>query len=118
MSNLSDIVTIGKNIVTAIASLAGATNEGLGNITSATVTSATLITTGTGRLVNVSVVVKGTGNGTISNAATVATAAAGNALYTVSDAAIGILPIGVMYNLGLVVSPGTGQSLNVTYYQV
>ncbi len=116
MASLSDILTVAKNIVTAINGLAGATGS-VQNITSETVTAQTLITTGMGVLVNFSVTVKGSANGTINNAATTGAAAAANALVVVSDAATGITPCGLNYNLGLVITPGTGQSINVTYYQ-
>lgn len=118
MANLTDVLTSAQNIVTAINGVGQIIARGQGNITSATVTADTLITTGNGYLVSVSVTVPGSTEGYIYNALTVATAAADNALMAINPPdGIGIVPAGIPYNLGLVVSPGTGQSLNVVYYQ-
>ena len=117
MASIQDLVSIGQNIVTAINGLATSNTSTAGNLTSATVTVATLIATGQGRLVSVAVVVKGSGAGKINNASTVAAAAASNVLMAVPDTAEAVLPPGQLFNLGLVITPGTGQSLNVTYYQ-
>ena len=117
MASIQDIVSVGQNIVTAINGLATAATSLAGNLTSATVTASTLVVTGQGRLVSVAVVAKGSGAGTINNAQTVAAAAASNVLLTVPDTAETVLQAGQMFNLGLVIIPGTGQSINVTYYQ-
>lgn len=118
MASLSDILTVGKNIVTAINSLGQIGVGGRGNITSATVTSTTLICTGGGGLINVSVTVAGSTAGKVYNSSTTAGASAANTLIAVNPSdGIGVVQAGQLFTLGLVVTPGTGQSLNVTYYQ-
>ena len=119
MATLDDILTTQKNGVVAINNL-NQTNAYLGGrVTSATIdaaTGATLIVTGSGRLVNYSITVKGTGAGTIYNAISTTTAAAANALVaTTATQEVGVYSAGLHFSNGLVVSPGTGQSLNITY---
>lgn len=113
-ASLTDILTTQKNGVVAINNLAQATARGLGTQTSITVTAATLIFNGPGYLVSFSVVVAGSTAGTISNTNAVATVAASNALCTI-PATVGIVKVGQIFSSGLVVTPGTGQSVNVTY---
>ena len=113
-ASLDDILTTQKNGVVAINGLAQATNRSLGTQTSVTVTAATLIYVGKGYLVNFSVVVAGSTVGTISNTNAVSTVAASNALCAI-PATVGIVKLGQIFSTGLVVTPGTGQSVNVTY---
>jgi len=113
-ASLDDILTAQKNGVVAINGLAQATTRSLGTQTSVTVTAATLIYVGKGYLVNFSVVVAGTTAGTISNTGAISTVAAANALCT-TPATVGIVKVGQVFSTGLVVTPGTGQSVNVTY---
>jgi len=125
MASIDDILTTQKNGVVALGTLNQTLQRFLGTRTSLTVTTSTLIYAGAGRLVSFSIVVPGSTNGTIYNSATVAGAAASNALVaapapsTTADAphpGIGVFPAGVLFTNGLVVTPGTGQSVNVTYY--
>jgi len=124
MAGITDILTSAQNIVTALSGLRQIIQYGQGTNTSATVTASTLVTTGSGRLVNYSITVKGL-TGTIHDAATVATATAANALcatpnypgYTADSPLVptGVFPVGALFMNGLVIKPGTGQSVNVTY---
>lgn len=119
MATLDDILTTQKNGVVAINNL-NQTNAYLGGrVTSATIAAAsgsTLIVTGSGRLVNYSITVKGSAAGTIYNAISTTTAAAANALVaTTATQEVGVVQCGLHFSSGLVVTPGTGQSLNVTY---
>jgi hypothetical protein len=113
-ANIGDLLTTQKNGVVAINNLAQSTLRGLGTQTSVTVTSATVIYVGNGYLVNFSVVVAGSTVGTISNTGSTSTVAATNALCTI-PATVGIVKVGQVFSTGLVVTPGTGQSVNVTY---
>lgn len=119
MATLTDILTTAKNVVTAINSVGQALVRGQGNITSETISgSAALVTTGQGYLVNVSVVVAGTTEGFVNNSATVAGVAATNTIAaTTATAPEAVYPCGIPFSYGLVVTPGTGQSLCVTYFQ-
>ncbi len=114
MASLDDILTTQKNGVVAINNLSQGTLRGLGTQTSATVTAATVIYANRGYLVNFSVVVAGSTAGTISNAGTIASVAATNALCAI-PATVGVVKVGQVFSDGLVVTPGTGQSVNVTY---
>lgn len=116
MAGMSDILTTAQNIVTAIRSVGQTLLRAQGNQTSETVTAATVICTGGGRLLSVSVTVAGSTAGTINNASTTASAAASNVLLAV-PATAQVLTAGQSFTMGLVIVPGTGQSLNVTYYQ-
>ena len=109
-------MSIGLNdILTAIQNLVRATGaQTVAVSTSTTVTSETLVVSGKGTLVNYSVVVAGSGAGAIYNANAIAGANAANALTQV-PATAGVAPCNLAFGLGLVVSPGTGQSINVTY---
>ena len=114
MASLDDILTTQKNGVVAINTLGQYWIRGLGTQTSTTITSATLIYAGKGYLVNFAVTVAGSSAGTIYNAGGTSTIAATNALVSV-PATVGITQVGQVFNTGLVVVPGTGQSINVTY---
>ena len=113
-ASLDDILTAQKNGVVAINGLSQSTLRSLGTQTSVTITSTTVIYANAGYLVNFSVVVAGSSAGTIYNASTAANAAAVNALCVVPNS-VGITKIGQVFSTGLVVTPGTGQSINVTY---
>jgi hypothetical protein len=113
-ASLGDILTTQKNGVVALNNLSQSTLRGLGTQTSATVTAATPIIVGGGYLVNFSVTVAGSTVGTISNANSIASASASNTLAAVPNV-VGIYKAGQLFTNGLVVVPGTGQSINVTY---
>jgi hypothetical protein len=112
--SLSDILTTQKNGVVALNNISASNLRGQGTQTSATVTSPTLIMVGRGYSVNFAVVVAGSTVGTINNAATIALAGAANALCA-TPAVVGVYQTGQFFNSGLVIIPGTGQSINVTY---
>jgi hydroxyethylthiazole kinase-like sugar kinase family protein len=119
MSSVSDILTSTKNIVTAINGLgqliSAMTTAYLsveGKSRSATMASTTLVSSTAGRLASVSVIVAGSTNGTIYDSA--ATGSLTNALSVVANT-IGVTVINLPYNTGLVVVPGTGMTLVVSY---
>ena len=113
-ASLDDLLTAQKNGVVAINTLGQATLRGLGTVTSATVTAATLVVTGKGYLVNVSVVVAGSASGLVSNYTASTSVPASSALMA-TPATVGIYRSGQVFTSGLVITPGTGQSINVTY---
>lgn len=108
MASLSDIYSTFKNLVTVVSGM----NRQIQ--TSVTITGQTLVVTGPGTLVNFCVTVAGSAAGTINNAPSTGTTAASNVLVATPNT-VGITQVGVAFNRGLVVSPGTGQSVNVTY---
>lgn len=125
MASLDDILTTQKNGVVAINGLTQAITRYLGNRTSQAVTTSTLIFAGTGRLVSYSIIVAGTTDGLIYNSASVAGIAAADLLTAVPAPGgsgnapflgLGVIPVGMFFTKGLVVVPGTGQTVAVTYY--
>lgn len=114
MASLDDILTTQKNGVVAINALNNITLGTAGTVTSVTVTATTLIFAGRGRLVSFAVVVPGSASGTIHNSATAGGISASNALCATPNT-IGIYPSGQIFTNGLVIDPGAGQSINVTY---
>lgn len=84
-------------------------------ITTDTVTANTAFV-GTGKLLSFSVVVAGTGTGLIHDADAVGSKTAANAMVATPTTA-GVVLVGEMrFSNGLVIAPGTGQSINVTYF--
>ena len=112
MSSLSDILTAAKNIAVAINNAAQIYLKVQGSSRSATLTANTLVSSGQGRLASVSVIVAGSSDAMIydSNLTTSLT----NALAVV-DNVLGVTVINMPYNNGLVVVPGTGMTLVVSY---
>ena len=98
-------------------------SEGLGPVGSKSalaITAPTLLdTTGVSsytprRISHVHVLVAGVTLGSVNDAATVAAAAAGNLVYNVPNT-VGIYLVDFPMILGIVVTPGTGQTLSVSY---
>ena len=112
-ASLDDILTVQKNGVIAINGLTQSNLRILGTVTSSTVTADTLVVSGPGYLVRYSILVAGAA-GTIHNASSVANAVATNALCA-SQATVGVFDAGMAFTNGLVIKPGIGQSVNVTY---
>ena len=113
MASQDDMLTTQKNGVLATNSVVSVIRRAQGQYTSQTVTAATLIATGEGFLVGFSVVVAGAA-GLIHNFNTATSPTAASAL-AATPATIGIYPAGMVFTSGLVVVPGAGQSVNVTY---
>ena len=120
MTSQTDFLTTGKNAVVAINNL----NQTLaarntlttylaGQYTSSPVTSATLIASGSGYLVNVAILVAGAA-GNIYDAASTGAAGSSNLIYP-TVATVGFTAVGMRFTDGLVVTPGAGQTAVVTY---
>lgn len=114
MANLDDILTTIKNTNNQLSAWVSVQRRTQGNLTSSVITAPTLIITGAGRLVSMTVIAGGS-SGAIYNSATVSAAAATNELVVIPTT-VGIVQLGMEFNAGLVVSPGSGQTLVVTYY--
>ena len=82
--------------------------------TSQTIAANATIVSIKGYLVSVSVVVAGSSVGQIYNATSSTTAIPANLLAVVPNTT-GVFPLGLTFNSGIYIVPGTGQSLNVTY---
>jgi hypothetical protein len=121
MSSLSDILTAAKNIAVALNTAAQTYISVQGAKRSLTLTPSLpvvspagvhLVSSGQGRLASVSVVVAGSADAMIydSNLTTSLTEA-----LAVVDNVLGVTVINMPYNSGLVVVPGTGMTLVVSY---
>jgi hypothetical protein len=114
MSSLDILATIQKNGVIGVNDITNRLRFNAGTNTSVTITTSTLIVTGSGRLVNVSVVAAGTTPGVIYNFNSTASVPVSSAMAAAPNT-LGVYPLGQVFTSGLVVVPGTGQSLNITY---
>ncbi len=117
-ASLNDILTTAQNLVQQVSGVSQTLLKIIGLTTSPTVDADTLITTGLGTLVNVSVVEAGSTQGYVHNAATVALATPANALFAIPITNVGVLPAGLQYDAGLVVVVGTDMEVNLTYTQI
>ena len=113
MANIDDLLTTTKNAVVAINNLSQTYKYFHGQKTAPIVTASTLVAAGSGYIVNFVVTVAGAA-GTINNSATTAGAGASNVLF-VTPATVGVYAVGARFTNGLVVIPGAGQSVTVTY---
>lgn len=111
-ASLTDILTTAKNIVTAINGAAQTYLNVNGTQVKNAITTTTLINSGQGRLVTVSVVVTSTSTGTIYDSNS--TGSLTNQIGTIPTVT-GVYTWNIPYNNGIVVVPGSGQTITVTY---
>lgn len=111
-ASLADILTAAKNIVTALNGQTRQEMMAAGMQTASGLTAATLVSSNPGFVVSVSVLVAGSTKGTVYDA-TAATSTS-NPLFAIPDT-VGLYPIGMPLANGLVVAPGTGQTVTVNY---
>ena len=114
MANLDDILTATKNAVVALNTINSSINYFSGKLTSSTSSSSSVIVTGTGVLVSISVVTAGTTAGSVNDANTTSSVSTANTLVSIPTT-IGVFACGQHFSKGLVIVPGTGQYINVTY---
>lgn len=121
MANIDDLVTVQKNGVVGINALTAALEafravyeSFVGTSTYLGATNDSLITQEAGRLVNLTVSVTGATAGTVHDASTVSAATAANVI-AVIPATVGITQINVPFTNGLVLKPGSGQTISITY---
>jgi hypothetical protein len=112
MSSLSDILTAAKNVVTAVNGVAQTYLNVQGTLNSSGITAAKLVKSGTGRISSVSVIVAGSANGFVydSNSLSITSAP----LYVIPQT-VGVYFVNMPASLGIVVAPGTGQTITVSY---
>jgi hypothetical protein len=112
MASLSDILTAAKNIVTSVNQLGQTYLKVNGSARSQTITATTLVATGQGRLASISVVVAGSTPCVIYDSSD-----AGSLTSALASAtnAIGVAVVNMPYNNGLVVVPGSGMTVVVSY---
>lgn len=114
MASLDDVISVQKNGVIGVNGIAQVYRRIAGTATSAVATTDTLVIAGPGRLVGFVVIDGGSSAGAIYNAGSTTLAASANKLCVTTTVA-GIYQAGLEFTNGLVIKPGTGQSINVTY---
>lgn len=114
MSSLSDILTAAKNVVTSVNQLGQTYLAVEGAQQMADITAATQVMTGQGRLARVVIVDAGSAAGAIYDSSSTSTTT--GKLWTLPTTA-GITVLNLPINNGIVVAPGTGQRIVVSYSQ-
>jgi hypothetical protein len=112
MASLSDILTTTKNIVTALNQLGQTYLDVEGTTSYTNITAATLVKSGQGRVARLVVVVAGSGTGSVYDASS---ATATNDKLLTIPTTIGIVEVNIPVNNGIVVAPGTGQTVAIVY---
>lgn len=115
MAELSSIFTTAQNIATAINGWAQTTLVIAGNASYPNISASTLVRSGAGRIAKVSIVTAGTTNGTIYDANQ--TGVTTSPLYTIPNT-IGLVELNFPVVNGIVVEPGTGQVVSISYSAV
>lgn len=112
MASLSDILTATKNVVTALNQLGQTFLDVQGSQSYTNITAPTLVKSGQGRIARLVVVVAGSGTGAVYDAASAA--ATSDKLLTIPTT-IGVVEANIPVNNGIVVAPGTGQTVAIVY---
>lgn len=119
--SISDILTVGKNVVTAIAQLGQNYLNVQGVNIAKNITATTLVKSGSGRVATVIVVVSGSSDGAIYDAISTAAASSKNLIWTIHKSATVVdqtstpIVLNLPFKDGLVITPGTGMTVVVSY---
>lgn len=113
-ASLADILSAAKNIVTALNSSVQTASNLAGNTNRSGLASATLVSSKPGRLVNIVVTTAGSTEGDVNDAASLSNVTTNNMIYKIPNT-VGVHVIGVPTMYGIVITPGTGQVVTVTY---
>lgn len=111
-ASTSDVLTAIKNIVTALATENANFLNVNGQLNAAGLTATTQVKATAGRVASVSVIVAGSAAGHIYDGAIVA--ATTKPLYVIPNT-VGIFVVNMPASFGIVVVPGTGQTVTVSY---
>ena len=112
MASLSDLLTTAKNIASAINGVAQTYVFVQGAQVLQNITAAAVVRTGQGRLATVSVTTAGSAAGTIYDSAS--TSVTTRPIYTIPNT-VGVVSVNLPVVYGVVVTPGTGQAVTVSY---
>lgn len=112
MASLSDLLTTAKNIASAINGVAQTYVFVQGAQIRQNITAATVVRAGQGRLATVSVTTAGSAVGTIYDSAS--TSIVTRPIYTIPNT-VGVVSVNLPVVYGVVVTPGTGQAVTVSY---
>ena len=112
-ASIDDVVTVLKNIATALST--EATNyvnvNGLQDFYN--VTTPTLVRSGAGRIVNISLIVASSANGTVYDAAS--TSDTTRPIYIIGHSTLGVTVVNLPVQYGVMIVPGTGQTIAGSY---
>ena len=111
-ASLADILTAAKNLVVAINTQTQSNLMLAGQQVSANIATPTIVFTGAGRLVKVSIIAAGSGGSVCYDANRLTDLSA--PLHT-SIGSVGVYEIGIPFSNGLLVVPGSGQTVTVVY---
>ena len=112
MASLSDILTAAQNIASAINNVSSTYLLVQGSRNAPNLSAATLVKIGSGRMATISILTAGSGNGNIYD--TNAAASTTNPIFTIPNT-IGVIFVNMPVSFGIVVAPGTGQVVTVSY---
>ena len=112
MASLTDILTTAQNLVRAINDISLTYQLVQGVLVLNNVSAATVVATGQGRLVRISVITAGTTAGTAYDATRAA--ATTDPILTIPNT-VGVIEVNCPTNNGIVILPGTGQVVTVIY---
>jgi hypothetical protein len=112
MASLSDLLTTAKNIASAINGVSQAYVAVQGAKVFQNIAATTVVNRTPGRLAVVSVTVAGTTTGTIYDSAS--TGITSRPIYTIPNT-VGVVFVNLPVVYGVVVAPGTGQAVTVSY---
>lgn len=111
-ASLSDVLTVAKNIVQAINTLAQGYLNVQGAQNFAGITVATVIKPSSGRVARISVTVAGSATGTVYDGASLS--ATTKPLYVIPTT-VGVVDVNMPTSFGLLVVPGTGQTVSGSF---
>jgi hypothetical protein len=112
MASLSDLLTTAKNIATAINNLAQTYVSVQGARIQQNITTTTVVSSSAGRVASISVTTAGTSDGVIYDAAETGTTT--RPIYHI-DNVVGAVFVNLPVVYGIVVVPGSGQHVSVSY---
>lgn len=112
MSSLVDIFTVAKNIVTAINGWSQTLVQVNGATSATEISSQAVVKSGQGRIARVSVIEPGSSMGFIRDASSVSST--GARVFTI-PMSVGVHDVNMPVSNGIVVSPGSGQIVSISY---
>lgn len=112
MASLTDILTAAKNFVTAVNELGQTFLKVSGSKSTSAIATAQLIQSGQGRVCRVVVTTAGSAVGAVYDAS--ATGVTTNPVLTIPNT-VGVIEVNIPVNNGIVVAPGTGQTVAISY---
>ena len=114
-ASLDTILASIQSAVVAINGWTQATININGSSNRNNITTATVVKVSSGRICSVSIIVQGSTDGFIYDAASIASIGSAKIFVVSHAASVGLYPVGFNVSYGIVVVPGTGQTLAISY---